>query len=142
MQVVFLNYLDRNFMDKIKLFEVFKDKWLSRAKEYIQTPERIKKLIPQIKEYLSKNGLKEVKDKVLLLIDYLGDIVNGNYKDYNGKALLYVVAAMIYLVSPIDVIPDFILGVGLTDDVAVILFVLREVSLELDKYKEWKLNIK
>lgn len=129
-------------MDKIKLFEVFKDKWLSRAKEYIQTPERIKKLIPQIKEYLSKNGLKEVKDKVLLLIDYLGDIVNGNYKDYNGKALLYVVAAMIYLVSPIDVIPDFILGVGLTDDVAVILFVLREVSLELDKYKEWKLNIK
>ena len=142
MQVVFLNYLDRNFMDKIKLFEVFKDKWLSRAKEYIQTPERIKKLIPQIKEYLSKNGLKEVKDKVLLLIDYLGDIVNGNYKDYNGKALLYVVAAMIYLVSPIDVIPDFIFGVGLTDDVAVILFVLREVSLELDKYKEWKLNIK
>lgn len=129
-------------MDKIKLFEEFKDKWLSRAKVYIQTPERIKKLIPQIKEYLSKNGLKEVKDKVLLLIDYLGDIVNGNYKDYNGKSLLYVVAAMIYLVSPIDVIPDFILGVGLTDDVAVILFVLREVSLELDKYKEWKLNIK
>lgn len=129
-------------MDKIKLFEEFKDKWLSIAKEYIQTPERIKKLIPQIKEYLSKNGLKEVKDKVLLLIDYLGDIVNGNYKDYNGKALLYVVAAMIYLVSPIDVIPDFIFGVGLTDDVAVILFVLKEVSLELDKYKEWKLNKK
>lgn len=129
-------------MDKIKLFEEFKDKWLSRAKGYIQTPERIKKLIPQIKEYLSKNGLKEVKDKVLLLIDYLGDIVNENYKDYNGKSLLYIVAAMIYLVSPIDVIPDFILGVGLTDDVAVILFVLREVSLELDKYKEWKLNIK
>lgn len=129
-------------MDKIKLLEEFKEKWMSKAKEYIQTPERIKKLIPQIKEYLSKNGLKEVKDKVLLLIDYLGDIVNGNYKDYNGKALLYVVAAMIYLVSPIDVIPDFILGIGLTDDVAVILFVLREVSLELDKYKEWKLNKK
>ena len=129
-------------MDKIKLLEEFKEKWMSKAKEYIQTPERIKKLIPQIKEYLSKNGLKEVKDKVLLLIDYLGDIVNGNYKDYNGKALLYVVAAMIYLVSPIDVIPYFIFGVGLTDDVAVILFVLKEVSLELDKYKEWKLNIK
>lgn len=28
---------------------------------------------------------------------------------------------MIYLVSPIDVIPDFILGIGITDDVAVIL---------------------
>ena len=99
-------------------------------------------MIPQIKEYLSKKGLKEVKEKVILLIDYISDIVNGNYKDYNVKAFLYVVAAMIYLVSPIDVIPDFILGIGLTDDVAVILFVLREVSLELDKYKEWKLNKK
>ena len=115
---------------------------MSKAKEYVQTPERIKKLIPQIKEYLSKKGLKEVKEKVILLIDYISDIVNGNYKDYNVKAFLYVVAAMIYLVSPIDVIPDFILGIGLTDDVAVILFVLREVSLELDKYKEWKLNKK
>lgn len=129
-------------MDKIKLLEEFKEKWMSKAKEYVQTPERIKKLIPQIKEYLSKKGLKEVKEKVILLIDYISDIVNGNYKDYNVKAFLYVVAAMIYLVSPIDVIPDFILGIGLTDDVAVILFVLREISLELDKYKEWKLNKK
>ncbi len=129
-------------MDSIKLLEEFKEKWMSKAIYYIQTPERINKLIPQIKEYLSKKSLKEVKEKVILLIDYLSDIVNGNYKDYNVKSLLYVVAAMIYLVSPIDVIPDFILGVGLTDDVAVILFVLREVSLELDKYKEWKLNNK
>jgi uncharacterized membrane protein YkvA (DUF1232 family) len=129
-------------MDKIKLLEKFKEKWTSKAKEYVETPERIKKLIPQIKDYLSKKGLKEVKEKVTLLIDYLNDIANGNYKNYNVKALLYVVAAMIYLVSPIDVIPDFILGVGFTDDVAVILFVLREISLELDKYKEWKLNKK
>ncbi|HJF07892.1 MAG TPA: DUF1232 domain-containing protein [Phocaeicola coprocola] len=129
-------------MDKIKLLEKFKEKWMSKAKEYVETPERIKKLIPQIKNYLSKKGLKEVKEKVTLLIDYLNDIANGNYKNYNVKALLYVVAAMIYLVSPIDVIPDFILGVGFTDDVAVILFVLREISLELDKYKEWKLNKK
>ena len=129
-------------MDKIKLLEKFKEKWMSKAKQYVETPERIKKLIPQIKNYLSKKGLKEVKEKVTLLIDYLNDIANGNYKNYNVKALLYVVAAMIYLVSPIDVIPDFILGVGFTDDVAVILFVLREISLELDKYKEWKLNKK
>ena len=97
-------------------------------------------MIPQIKEYLSKNSLKEVKEKIILLIDYLTDIVDGIYKDYNVKALLYVVAAMIYLVSPIDVISDFIFGVGFTDDVAVIVFVLREVSLELEKYRKWKLN--
>lgn len=65
-------------MDKIKLLEEFKEKWMSKAKEYVQTPERIKKLIPQIKEYLSKKGLKEVKEKVILLIDYISDIVAEN----------------------------------------------------------------
>lgn len=127
-------------MDKIKLLEEFKEKWMLKAQEYIKTPEKIKNIIPQIQEYLSKKGLSEVKENILLLIDYMSDIVNGNYKDYSVKSLLFVVAAMIYLVSPIDVIPDFIIGIGLTDDVAVIVFVLREVSLELDKYNKWKLN--
>lgn len=129
-------------MNKEKLIKDFKEKWLSKAQEYIQTPERIKSLIPKIIEYLSKKGLGEVKEKVLLLIDYLTDIVNGNYKDYNVASLLYIVAAMIYLVSPIDAIPDFILVVGLMDDVAVIAFVFKEVSSELDRYKVWKVNNK
>ena len=127
-------------MDINKLIEEFKEKWMSKAQEYIKTPEKIKNIIPQIQEYLSKKGLSEIKENILLLIDYMSDIVNGNYKDYSVKSLLFVVAAMIYLVSPIDVIPDFIFGIGLTDDVAVIVFVLREVSLELDKYNKWKLN--
>lgn len=127
-------------MDTNKLIEEFKEKWMSKAQEYIKTPEKIKNIIPQIQEYLSKKGLSEVKENILLLIDYMSDIVNGNYKGYSVKSLLFVVAAMIYLVSPIDVIPDFIFGIGLTDDVAVIVFVLREVSLELDKYNKWKLN--
>lgn len=127
-------------MDTNKLIEEFKEKWMSKAQEYIKTPEKIKNIIPQIQEYLSKKGLSEVKENILLLIDYMSDIVNGNYKDYSVKSLLFVVAAMIYLVSPIDVIPDFIFGIGLTDDVAVIVFVLREVSLELDKYNKWKLK--
>lgn len=127
-------------MDTNKLIEEFKEKWMSKAQEYIKTPEKIKNIIPQIQEYLSKKGLSEIKENILLLIDYMSDIVNGNYKDYSVKSLLFVVAAMIYLVSPIDVIPDFIFGIGLTDDVAVIVFVLREVSLELDKYNKWKLN--
>lgn len=127
-------------MDTNKLIEEFKEKWMSKAQEYIKTPEKIKNIIPQIQEYLSKKGLSEVKENILLLIDYMSDIVNGNYKGYSVKSLLFVVAAMIYLVSPIDVIPDFIFGIGLTDDAAVIVFVLREVSLELDKYNKWKLN--
>lgn len=67
-------------MDKLKLLEEFKEKWMSKAQEYIHIQEQIKDLIPQIKEYLSKKALKEIKEKVILLIDYLSDIVNGSIK--------------------------------------------------------------
>lgn len=30
-------------MNKIKLLEEFEEKWISKAKDYVQTPERIKK---------------------------------------------------------------------------------------------------
>lgn len=113
---------------------------MAKAQEYIQSPEKIKVLLPKIIDYLSKKGLSEVKEYILIFVDYLTDIVNGRYKDYNVTSLLMIVAAMIYLISPIDVIPDFILVLGLIDDVAIIGYVFSEVSVELDRYKEWKKN--
>lgn len=127
-------------MNKENLIKNFKEKWLAKAQEYIQSPEKIKALLPKIIDYLSKKGLSEVKEYILIFVDYLTDIVNGRYKDYNVTSLLMIVAAMIYLISPIDVIPDFILVLGLIDDVAIIGYVFSEVSVELDRYKEWKKN--
>lgn len=127
-------------MNKENLIKNFKEKWLAKAQEYIQSPEKIKVLLPKIIDYLSKKGLSEVKEYILIFVDYLTDIVNGRYKDYNVTSLLMIVAAMIYLISPIDVIPDFILVLGLIDDVAIIGYVFSEVSVELDRYKEWKKN--
>jgi uncharacterized membrane protein YkvA (DUF1232 family) len=48
-------------------------------------------------------------------------------------------AAIIYLVSPIDLIPDFIPFAGCLDDVVVLTLVLGTgLSLELCNYRNWK----
>jgi uncharacterized membrane protein YkvA (DUF1232 family) len=47
--------------------------------------------------------------------------------------------AIIYLVSPFDLIPDFIPVFGFLEDAAVLTLVLGTgLSLELRKYREWK----
>ena len=48
---------------------------------------------------------------------------------------------MAYLVSPLDVIPDFILF-GFVDDAAVFGLVVSAFQSELEDYKEWKKNQK
>ena len=48
-----------------------------------------------------------------------------------------IIVSLIYLVMPIDLIPDFLLG-GYIDDALVIGYVVKKTSDELDLYKEWK----
>lgn len=50
-------------------------------------------------------------------------------KIWGRSVALWVGAALIYLVSPIDIIPDILPGVGLSDDVIAILLVLNRVSV-------------
>ena len=42
----------------------------------------------------------------------------------------------LYLLSPIDLIPDF-LPMGFVDDTAIIIWALNVTSKELDQYMEW-----
>ena len=55
-----------------------------------------------------------------------------------GQTLLVIVAGILYFVLPIDVIPDFIVGAGLLDDVAVLTWVLNSVKPVLDDFGEWE----
>ena len=43
-----------------------------------------------------------------------------------------------YLLTPIDLIPDFIPVLGYLDDVAVVGFLMKRISGDLDRFREWE----
>ena len=49
---------------------------------------------------------------------------------------------MAYLVSPLDIIPDFLPIVGFVDDATVFALVVSSFQSDLNAYKEWKKNQK
>ena len=55
------------------------------------------------------------------------------YKQYNKHALLLVVAGLIYLITPLDFLPDILIG-GLIDDLSVVLYIIKSVREELEFY--------
>ena len=73
-----------------------------------------------------------------LLIPLVADYAKGNYRDVSAKSIVIFVAALAYIISPIDLIPDYILGVGQIDDAAVLGLSLYFLEEDLMKYKEWK----
>ncbi|GAA2740317.1 MULTISPECIES: YkvA family protein [Kitasatospora] len=54
-----------------------------------------------------------------------------------GKLGLLAAAVALYLLSPIDAIPDFIPVLGWTDDTAVLLWFLTGLTRESGRYVEW-----
>ena len=45
------------------------------------------------------------------------------------KKYILILISIIYLVSPIDIIPDFLLPFGIADDFIVLLFLIREITV-------------
>ncbi|MGD9637530.1 MAG: YkvA family protein [Alphaproteobacteria bacterium] len=84
------------------------------------------------------NGiLSSVSSDVKIMFNLAKDYYDGTYKNINWNNLSVIVFALIYLLMPIDVIPDFIPIFGYTDDITVISVCLKMVSDELKEYKKW-----
>ena len=77
------------------------------------------------------------KNKIPLLISCLKSYIKREYTEIPLGSMLAIVSALIYWVSPIDIIPDCIPGVGYIDDTAVVLACLAMVKADLDDYKKW-----
>ncbi|MDD7632991.1 MAG: YkvA family protein [Parabacteroides sp.] len=114
-----------------------KGAWLNRAKEYIGNSEKLKGLLGKVSEYVNRSGLATVKSTLLLMYDYVMDTATGRYKDYSIGNLTMIIAALIYLVSPLDFIPDLIPG-GLFDDAAILSWAFNRAGEELANYQAWR----
>ena len=114
-----------------------KGNWLAKASTYAFNPRKLKGLLLQLGKYVSKNGLSGVKDTLLLMKDYLYEVSMGKYKGYDVKKLIVIIGAVIYVVTPFDLLPDFI-PPGLIDDISIVAWALKEASSELEKFKKYK----
>ncbi|NNJ14314.1 DUF1232 domain-containing protein [Pseudomonas putida CSV86] len=82
--------------------------------------------------------LGQLKEDVRLLQALCVAWWRGEYRAISPKALVTIVAGLLYFVSPLDAIPDWLLGVGMLDDIAVLGWVLKTVSDELDAFRAWR----
>ena len=108
-----------------------------------------KSLIDSIKLIVSKEdrindqlengkGLERYAKDLLLLVSLVKDYYQGNYRDVPYKTISAAVVGLLYVINPIDIIPDFIPFIGQVDDALVLGFCLKLIEKDLLKYKNWK----
>ncbi len=116
---------------------------LRNATSIIGRPSRLLAILPRLASKLkdvnwtSVNG-NSVKEKFFVLGRLIKAYALGQYRDVPWKTILLIVAAVIYFVNPLDLVPDIVPLTGLTDDFAVLLWVYNSVSNEIEKFLAWE----
>lgn len=124
----------------------FFDIALGKAARLAGKPGRISLLLAKLTAKMSTVNWKDVslantQQKFSVLGRMAKAYVSGNYRDISWKSMLIVLAAIIYFVNPIDLIPDLIPGLGLTDDFSVLLWVYSTLSNEVRKFLAWEQSL-
>ncbi|MCF8028885.1 MAG: DUF1232 domain-containing protein [Desulfobacteraceae bacterium] len=92
------------------------------------------------KKFLNSSALKGFFEDVKMLMALISNFVNGRYREIPYWSIAAITAALLYVLNPVDLIPDFIPGIGLVDDAAVVAACLAMVEKDFNKYKEWKVQ--
>jgi len=75
-----------------------------------------------------------------LLMAVVKDYRRGKYRKIPFWTVAAIVGALLYVLNPLDLIPDFIPLVGQIDDAAIVAACLLMVRQDLHKYKKWKIS--
>ena len=78
--------------------------------------------------------IDDVKDFFSLLKDFF----SGEYKEVPWFTVAAITAALLYVLNPVDLIPDFIPLVGQVDDALVVSICLYLVEEDLENYRRWR----
>ncbi|MBM4204675.1 MAG: DUF1232 domain-containing protein [Gammaproteobacteria bacterium] len=108
-----------------------------RLAEKVIRDQRVDGLGADASSKLSDIGgaMRGIRDDVMTLIELVRAWARGDYRDVPLKAVVTIVAGVLYFVTPIDFIPDFLFGFGLLDDVTVLTWVIGVVRGELDRFR-------
>ncbi|MDF0750909.1 YkvA family protein [Marinobacter sp. 71-i] len=92
-----------------------------------------------IEEKVRNSGkLRRFSTDIRLMFSMLQDYWQGNYREVPWKSIAAIAGALIYVLNPLDLIPDLLLGVGFLDDAGVVAACLAWVESDLLRYAAWK----
>ena len=114
----------------------------TKAERYAKDPKKLAALFEAAAEKAAKTSrgaLGEGWAYLNTMIRLIRAFAKGDYRNISWETLVAIVLAVVYFVSSIDVIPDFIPVVGHVDDLLVVGFVLKQVRGELDAFMAWEI---
>ncbi len=122
------------------------DKAHREAEMMTDNPSRVQSVLDKTLDKLKSVGddnevLGEFVDSLKTFVRMVTAFFKGDYKDVSKTTIAVVIGGLIYFISPLDLIPDFIPIVGYLDDATVIVYIIKRLKNEVEKFQEWEASM-
>ncbi|MGW8121313.1 YkvA family protein [Roseivirga echinicomitans] len=128
-----LNEREERFLDKMK----------ARAGKIVNDRVKLKELLTDThKKMVASSSDDSLRAKIVeflsLIMRMVSSYVKGAYTEAPWQTIVMFVAGLIYFVTPIDAIPDFIPVAGLIDDATVLVWLGKSFREDISHFKKWE----
>lgn len=93
-----------------------------------QRASDIEDKLPKLKKWMQHGKL---------ILAMVKDYWSGRYREVPYWAISAGALTLLYVLNPLDVIPDVVPGFGYLDDATLVAFCLKLIERELEKYEAW-----
>ncbi|GAC1385839.1 MAG: hypothetical protein NVS3B25_24480 [Hymenobacter sp.] len=126
-------------LSKNALFSVF----IGRATKLLGRPFKVVTVLNEAADKLADkesktNKFRQLFDVALTLVRLVRSYVSGEYRDIATSTIVSGLAVLLYVLSPIDLIPDFIPVVGFLDDLSLVSWFVGKFHGEITKFRDWE----
>jgi uncharacterized membrane protein YkvA (DUF1232 family) len=111
------------------------------AKSYVGNPQRLQSLFQEASKVAASMPLEPVQETwpyFQAMLRLIRAYSQGDYRDVHESTLVVIIAAIIYVVNPLDLIPDALPALGFLDDATVLALAVRRSRQTLDDFMAWE----
>jgi len=126
-------------ISKNAIFSVF----VNRATKLLGKPFKVVTILNETATKLADkeskdNKFKQLFDVALTLVRMVRSYVSGEYREIQTSTIISGFAVLLYVLSPIDLVPDFIPVLGFLDDLSLVSWFLGKFQAEITRYRAWE----
>ena len=114
---------------------------LERAKAYARDPKALRALFHEAArkaKSIPKAPFADMWAYLQAMLRLIRAYYRGEYRNVKFANLVLIIGAIIYVLDPFDLIPDWIPGLGFLDDATILAFAVQKTRETLDNFKAWE----
>ena len=129
--------MEKEFDEKKALIQL--EKGYSSAEKLLGDQDALERFLQRLERKFRKLPLAgDTLASIPVLASLIRSYIKKEYFDIPIGSIIAILSALIYFVSSIDLIPDFIPGIGQVDDAVVIAVCLKLVESDVEEYVKWR----